>query len=120
LPRISPPFSPPGLSQGYDFLANVSEDGLFIGGSIFYAPFDMQLNLKNYTPAWVRANVPPFMESLRENPFFIQWDSTNRPEQVAYCWTVKEPAAPRYSSIKFMEWTLRARGILTWTENEIF
>ena len=117
IPRLSPPFTPPGLNQGYDFEANLSEGGLFIGGSAYYAPFDIQITLKHYTPAWIRQNVPLLMEAVKEAPFFIQWDSANRPEQVAYCWTTKEPNPPRYTDIKFMEWTLTARGIMNGTEN---
>lgn len=121
IPRIEAPFKAPGMYQGYEGQNNLSEDGLFIGRSNYYAPFDVELHLKNYDPAWIRANVPPLVEAVAEGPFFIQWNDASAAlaSMVAFCWTTKEPAPPRYTSIKFMEFKLAATGVRSTTDGSI-
>lgn len=110
--RIEAPFTPPGSAQSFDVLNNISQEGLFIGRSNLSKPFDVRLELKNEDPAWIRANIPDFVESVKTRPFFFVWDSVFYPNEVAYCWTERAQDAPRYPNVKYMNWTLRAKGRL--------
>jgi hypothetical protein len=111
MPRLMAPLSPPGIAQGRDNINNISHGGKFIGASSYYAPFDVVFDFKLLTPEWVRDYVPNFIESSRDFPFFVAWDTVNYASEVAYCWTHEDARPPTYTTIQFMSWMLKARGI---------
>lgn len=111
--RLQVNFSPPALAQGYAAQNNINKNGHFIGRSNRFAPFPVKIPIRNVTPAWGRANLPGLMTNIASFPFFVQWDDSTSQEaaQVAYCWTDKEPKAPRMRNPKYMDFYLTGYGL---------
>lgn len=120
LPRLMAPFTAPGIMQGYEAKNNISETGLFIGRSNYLAPFDVNIPFKNFTPEWVRSNLSDLINNVDLYPFFVQWnDATATLAKIcAYCWTVRQQNPPRYTSIKYMSFDLKARGLIITHESD--
>jgi hypothetical protein len=79
--------TPLQFSATTDYFNNRSESGEWIGRQIRRRGFETEFSFDRLQPAWYRAFFQPFVESAKEDPFFIAWRPVTYPAEVGYCWT---------------------------------
>jgi hypothetical protein len=79
--------TPLQFSATTDYFNNRSESGEWIGRQIRRRGFETEFSFDRLQPAWYRTFFQPFVESAKENPFFIAWRPVTYPGEVGYCWT---------------------------------
>jgi len=80
-----------------------SESGKFLGRIVLGEAHETTASFRLITPEWFRANIPDFLDSAQETPFFFVWRPDTYPDEVGYCWltddpepTPEDPAANNY------------------------
>lgn len=99
----------------------VSESGQFLGAVARRANPATDVQQKNLTPSWARANLAPFFKQCTGNgtdrhrrPFFFAWRPTSYPTEVAFGW-FPDGGAPTLSNARpngMMDAAFQVQGIL--------
>lgn len=83
--------NPLPLSRSADVLTGMSESGEFLGRVVLSERLGTGVSLTNLTPAWVRAELWPFIVASKDAPFFFAWRPTEYPLEVGYAWLTNSP-----------------------------
>lgn len=103
-------FSPPRLARDTDITNTKSQGGVWLGRTIMRngVAFDFPLDL--LTPGWVETYWRPFVIAAERHPFFVLWNNSDFPTDVAYAWSDGPIAKPEYSHVKFMKVGIKCAG----------
>lgn len=89
----------------------MSESGQFLGRIVMGQFLVTEVSLQNLTPSWYRANMDPFVQAAREEPFFFAWRPGGYPEEVGYAWLTGDPSPVNSRSNGMMEVQLQMSGV---------
>lgn len=108
-------FAPPAIIAHNESITSISEDGRFLGRST--RPVSQRLNVQQtvVSPAWVRSNLPAFVDHSNAKPFFFAWDYENYPDEVAFIVPPEDGAVTNlsYESPLYMRFNINGEA---WTE----
>jgi len=103
-------FSPANLNRDRKIMNNISEGGQFLGRVLRRNGSKVTINQQNITRTWIDANWDSLANHVELYPFYFAWDTTNYPEEVAYCMT-KRITYPAYMTPLLMGFTLECTAI---------
>lgn len=91
-----------------------SESGKFLGRVVIGEDNETTASFRLITPAWFRANIPPFLEVAKEFPFFFVWRPSTYPDEVGYVWLMDDPAPTPEdpSSNNYIAFNLSMAGVV--------
>ena len=95
-------FSPASLNFDDKYSNVQSQNGVFLGRSIYRSGTSGRISVDLLDPVWIRDVWMPFVQSTRTKPFVFAWDYLNHPTEVVYCWTAKNQKPPKYSQPNYM------------------
>lgn len=104
-------FTPPQYGKRIETVPHVSESGLFVGKSVRRREYETELELTNITQAWARSTLEGILTHAETKPFFLSWDETNYPAEVAYCW-LRDNATLSYAHPVYLRASLPIRATL--------
>lgn len=96
-----------------DIVGGMSERGDFIGRIMTGESHSTAVNMKNLTPAWVRAYLEPFLIAAREEPFFFSWRPDGYPLETGYVWLTNNPKPINDQGNGLMKADLQMSGIVS-------
>jgi len=105
-------YSSPYLSRRVDYKTNKSDSGLPVGRSIKSQGYRNTLNLEFMTDSWVRSDLLPFIKHAEQKPFYMVWNVSEYPDEVAYSVTDGNIAAPRHSHAGLQSVSIRMTGFV--------
>jgi len=91
---------PPNMALNNEFIMSRSDGGDFLGRSLIRRGGKTNFTMSPVTEAFVRSTWLDFMLAAELHPFYLTWDNVNFPNEVAYCYTEKKIALPRYMTNK--------------------
>lgn len=97
-----PGFTPPQFALNNKYISSRADGGDFLGRSLIRKGAKMSFNNSIVHKDWMRDNWAAVMAAIEKTPFYYAWDSTNYPDEVAFCYVDKKIAIPKYvNSIYF-------------------
>lgn len=109
---MEPGFVPPVFSFDDTVKVNSANNGAFLGRSIIRKGSSTRISMSNVDPDWMRTHWLPFLEHARTMPFLFSWDTVDRPNEAAYCWTDKAIPDQAYTSSLYMGADLPVKALL--------
>jgi len=94
-------FTPPDYSRVDRLLNAQTQNGQFLPRSLIRSNAQGSIALQNMTEEWVRTTLDAFIISSRTKLWFLGWNPTGFPAEVAVCQTTGTPQ-PTYSAPGFM------------------
>jgi hypothetical protein len=110
LRMFSPPepgFTPPELALNSKYISNRADGGDFLGRSLVRRGSKMEFTNSIVSKDWVRSNWKDVMRAIEKTPFYYAWDSSNYPDEVAYCYIDKKISIPKYVNSGYMSLDLK-------------
>lgn len=111
--KIDATFPPLLVGIKSNVVNGTSESGNFVGRLLrnLYAEADIQFSY--FSNDWFKAEMVPFIASTKLAPFFLALTPDTWPEDVGYCWLIKD-AVPQFEPItERFHLTLEMRAIVT-------
>jgi hypothetical protein len=105
-------FTPPPLGRTASVTNGRSESGQFLGRIVTGRQVVSKVPLSLLDPDWYRANLDPFLESGRDDPFFFAWRPDDYPDEVGYCWLTNDPQPQAESPHSLYALTLEMAGVV--------
>lgn len=109
--RIYVGHTPITLSRRTKITAGKSESGNFLGRIVINQFTGTSVDFENLLPDWYRQYFAPFVEAIKEVPFFFAWRPEKYPYEVGYCWTTDDPMPMNQRSNGMMKVTVEMSGI---------
>lgn len=103
-------FSPPRLARDTDITNVTSQAGVFLGRTIQRNGVTFDFPLDKLTPEWVETYWRPFVVHAELLPFFVLWNKSGFPNDVAYAWAERKIPVQEYSHVNFMKAGMSCRG----------
>jgi hypothetical protein len=88
--RVYVGHTPITMGRQTNIATGISEGGNFLGRVVTGGTLKTGLSLQNLTPAWVRSDLDPFIQSARSKPFFFGWRPQDYPFETAFCWATSD------------------------------
>lgn len=88
-----------------------AEGGQYLGRVVVSETRQTRIVMKNLEPAWVRANLVPFLASAVDRPFFFSWRPQTYPLEIGFVALANNPTPVPESPANFMSVELEVRGI---------
>lgn len=95
-------YSEPLFARAPGRINSVSENGSFLGSTVYAKGSKTNLVLQYASDAWCRTYWSPFQKHMEAKPFFYCWDATHYPDECAFCWASGDVAPPSHTHYGFM------------------
>lgn len=102
--------SPSTLSRQTEVRPIRSEGGQFLGRSTVRRGYRTSYTWEHLEAVWYRDNFDPFVESAREQPFFVAWRPEGFADEVIYGWTTGDIQPSNMGLRDFMSVTVNVEG----------
>jgi F5/8 type C domain len=105
--------TPPWMGRNTVVTTTVSQNGVLLGRSVRHLGLRWSLSFNFITPAFIRSSWMPFIISAETNPFFVQWNPVDNPDEVAFAWIEdpsKDVTVPKYTSYAYMSCAVNCVG----------
>jgi len=106
-------FTPPWMGRMTEVTTTRSESGVLLGRSLALRGVEFDMNFEFLTIAFVRNSWMPFVIAAESAPFFVQWNPTEYPDDVAFCWIAdpsKDIQRPRMKGPGHMSASVKVKG----------
>lgn len=106
-------FTPPWMGRNTVVTSTVSQNGVLLGRSVRHLGLKWSLVFDYVTPAFIRSDWMPFIISAETNPFFVQWNPSEVPDEVVFAWIEdpsKDVTPPRYTNHSYMSCAVNCVG----------
>lgn len=103
--------APINLSRNTTVKPNKSVNGQWVGRSVYRQGLMARYNWKHTPIQWYIDNVEPFSVHAQTDPFFIQWNPDEHPDQVGYVWTSDDIKPVTMGVRDLVEFGFSAEGI---------
>ena len=81
--------TPAWLNRQATYDTNMSQSGEWLGRSVRRSGQPLGIEWQHIKASWVRGVWKPFMDGVRDNPFFIAWNPLRDPEGTAYAYATE-------------------------------
>jgi len=105
-------FTPPSLGRLIEYEDNKSDTGLLLGRSIKNKGFSSVLNIEFMADAYARSDWLPFIKHAELYPFYVAWNYTDYPLEVAYSVTNGKIGSPKHNNPGLMAVNLKITGYI--------
>lgn len=109
--RIYVGVQPPTLNRTSENSSGFSESGQFLGRVRRSTRLEHAPEFQNITPSWYRNYFMPFVEASESLPFFYAWRPGSYPDEVAFCWHMKDPEGTNQRPNGMMSVQMNMQGI---------
>lgn len=103
-------FEPPILARNIDYDNNTSDRGLPLGRSIRNKGFGSTLNLEFMGDVFARSTWLPFIKHAECYPFYLAWNITDYPAEIAYTVTDGPIDKPKQTHTGLMAVNVKVTG----------
>lgn len=105
-------FTPPELARETEFIDNKSDRGLPLGRSVKARGASTKCNFEFMSDAYMRATWLPFVRHAELKPFYMAWNYTDYPHEVAFLQTDGAIDKPTHTQYGRMGVTLSVAGFI--------
>lgn len=109
--RVYVGHTPITMGRSQNVQHNWSEGGDFLGSVLISEKRTTSFPMANLTPAWVRAELAPFLVNCRTSPFFWAWRPGDYPREVGFVVAQNDPRPTNQRSNGMMQVEFQLGGI---------
>jgi hypothetical protein len=107
--------TPPWMAPEIQAITTRSENGTPLGRSVKRLGVKFAMDFDHLTAPFVRSQWMPFIASVESMPFFVQWNPTEYPDEIAFAW-VEDPAKdirpPKWTGPDHLSCGLTCKGLV--------
>lgn len=104
-------YTPLPFGRVANVISGRAESGDFLGRIVTGSKTESSALFRGLTPAWVRANLDPFLEVAHEQPFFFAWSPDTYPLETGYAWLSNDPQ-PGFDIDGYVEISFEMTGVI--------
>jgi hypothetical protein len=109
---IQPTHTPLPLASVAESVTGMSESGQFLGRITLSRQLVSSATIENFSKAWARSELVPFLDSADDYPFFWAWSPLTYPDETAFAWLAND-AQPVFDVDGYGSVTLDMQGVAT-------
>lgn len=87
-------------------MSSRTRTGVLLGRSLKYLGGKLSFQFNNVDSSWVRSNWEAFYDNLMTQAFYVAYDTTNYPSEVAYAWVSDDINPPTWKTSLLVDFTL--------------